>query len=140
MQSAEENEYVVAKFEDKEDFFEVLESVIERHNIKSAVILSGIGMLRNIEIGYYNGKEYIIEKFTDPMELLSMHGSIAEVKENKVHVHVGLANSEHKVFGGHLIRAKVCVLNEIVILKFNKMTLTRKLNPKSNLVELEILG
>lgn len=140
MQSAQENEYIVAKFEDKEDFFEALDSVINKHDIKSALILSGIGMFRDIEIGYYNGKEYIIERFMDPMELLSMHGSIAEAKENRVHVHVSLANSEHKVFGGHLMRANVCVLNEIILLKVNEMNLTRRLNPKSGLVELEISG
>ncbi|UCG68177.1 MAG: DNA-binding protein [Thermoplasmata archaeon] len=138
MQSARENEHIVAKFEDKEDFFEALDSVINKHDIKSAVILSGIGMLRDIEIGYYNGKEYISKKFIDPMELLSMHGSIAYSEENRIHVHVGLANSEHKVFGGHLMGAKVCVLNEIVLLKLEEMTLARKLDPKSGLSELEI--
>ena len=121
MQSAQEKGFIVAKFEDKEGFFEALDSVINKYDIKSAVILSGIGMLRDIEIGYYNGKEYIIEKFVDPMELLSIHGSIAEAGENRSHVHVGLANSEHKVFGGHLMDAKVCILNEIVILKFNEI-------------------
>lgn len=138
MQSAQEKDHIVVKFDNGEDVFKSLEIVIEKYNINSALILSGIGMLKDIEIGYYNGKNYIIERFVDPMELLSMHGSITMGKENRIHIHVSLANSEHKVFGGHLIKAKVCVLNEIVILQIYKFDLTRKLNPKSSLMELEI--
>lgn len=138
MQSAQEKAHIVVKLDNGEDVFNSLEIVIEKYGIDSALILSGIGMLQDFEIGYYNGKNYIIERFVDPMELLSMHGSIARGKENRIHIHVSLANSEHKVFGGHLLTAKVCVLNEIVILQMNSIDLTRKLNPKSGLMELEI--
>jgi predicted DNA-binding protein with PD1-like motif len=138
MQSAQEKDHIVVKLDNGEHVFNSLEIVIEKHGIDSALILSGIGMLQDFEIGYYNGKNYIIERFVDPMELLSMHGSIARGKENRIHIHVSLANSEHKVFGGHLLSAKVCVLNEIVILQMNEIDLTRKLNPKSGLMELEI--
>jgi len=138
MQSAEEENHVIVKLEDREDIFEALGVVILKHDIESAIILSGIGMLRDIEIGYYNGKDYIIERYVDPMELLSMHGSIAKTKENKIHIHVSLANSEHKVFGGHLIRGKVCMLNEIVLLKAEEIVISRKYNEKTGLMELEV--
>lgn len=36
------------------------------------------------------------------------------------------------------MRAKVCVLNEIVLLRMNEVELSRKLNKKSGLMELEI--
>ena len=138
MQSAEENDHIVVKLNDGDDVFRALGEVIEKHAIDSALILSGIGMLRDFEIGYYNGKNYIMKRFIDPMELLSMHGSIARGKKNRIHIHVSLANNEHKVFGGHLMRAKVCVLNEIALLRMNDVDLTRKLNPKSGLSELEV--
>ena len=138
MQSAEEKDHIVIKLDHGEDVFNALGNVMEKHDIDSGLILSGIGMLCDFEIGYYNGKNYIIKRFVDPMELLSMHGSIARGKGNRIHIHVSLANSEHKVFGGHFISAKVCVLNEIVILRMNDMDLTRKLNPKSGLMELEV--
>jgi predicted DNA-binding protein with PD1-like motif len=73
------------------------------------------------------------------MELLSMHGSIAKAQESRIHIHVGLANSEHRVFGGHLFSAKVCMLNEIVLLKLDEITLKRELNVKSGLLELKVL-
>ena len=138
MQSAEEKDHIVIKLDDGEDVFVALDKAIEKHGIDSALILTGIGMLKDFEIGYYNGKNYIIERFVDPLELLSMHGSIVRGKENRVHIHVGLANNEHKVFGGHLMSAKVCVLNEIVLLRMNEVDLTRKLNQKSGLMELEV--
>lgn len=138
MQSAEEKDHIVVKLDDGEDVFIALDKAIEKHGIDSALIFTGIGMLKDFEIGYYNGKNYIIERFVDPMELLSMHGSIARGKENRVHIHVGLANNEHKVYGGHLMSAKVCVLNEIVLLRMNEVDLTRKLNQKSGLMELEV--
>jgi predicted DNA-binding protein with PD1-like motif len=138
MQSAEENDHIAIKLDDGEDVFVALDKAIEKHGIDSALILTGIGMLKDFEIGYYNGKNYIIERFVDPMELLSMHGSIARGQENRIHIHVGLANNEHKVFGGHLMSAKVCVLNEIVLLRMNEVDLTRKLNEKSGLMELEV--
>ena len=138
MQSEEENEIIVIKLDNGENLFDSLNSVIEKHEIKSALILSGIGMLKDFEIGYYNGSEYENKRFEDPMELLSMHGSIAEGQENKIHIHVSLASSDHTTFGGHLMNARVCMLNEIILRKLNKITLSRKLNEKSGLLELAV--
>jgi predicted DNA-binding protein with PD1-like motif len=140
MQSAKEKNHVIIKLDDGEDLFEALAKVIDKHEIESCLILSGIGMLRDFEIGFYNGTEYVKERIADPMELLSMHGSIAKEIECRIHIHVGLANNEHKVIGGHLFSAKVCMLNEIVLLKLDEITLKRELNEKSGLLELKVLG
>jgi predicted DNA-binding protein with PD1-like motif len=139
MQSAIERNHVIIKLDNGEDLFEALARVIDKHGIESGLILSGIGMLRDLKIGFYNGTEYNKERFADPKELLSMHGSVASGQENRIHIHVGLANNEHKVFGGHLFSAKVCMLNEIVLLKLDEITLKRELNEKSGLLELKIL-
>ncbi len=138
MQSEEENDIVVIKLDNGEDLLDSLNSIIGKHEIGSALILSGIGMLKDFEIGYYNGSEYENKLFEDPMELLSMHGSIAEGSESKIHIHVSLASSDHKVFGGHLVNAKVCMLNEIILRKLNIITLLRELNEKSGLLELTV--
>jgi predicted DNA-binding protein with PD1-like motif len=138
MQSEEEKDIIVVKLDAGEDLFDVLGRVIEKHKIESGLILSGIGMLGNFEIGYYNGSKYINEGYSEPAELLSMHGSIAKEDESKIHIHVSLAKSDHNVIGGHLMKAKVCVLNEIVIKPLNEVVLKRKLNEKSGLLELEV--
>jgi predicted DNA-binding protein with PD1-like motif len=139
MQSAKEGNHIIIKLDDGEDLFKAMTEAINKHEIESGLILSGIGMLGDFEIGFYNGNEYIKERFADPMELLSMHGSIAKEEGSRIHIHVGLANNEHKVFGGHLFSAKVCMLNEIVLLKLDEITLKRELNEKSGLLELRVI-
>ena len=138
MQSEEEKDIIVVKLDADENLFEVMGKVIEKHKIESGLILSGIGMLGDFEIGYYNGTKYINESYSEPMELLSMHGSIAKQDESKIHIHVSLAKNDHGVIGGHLMKAKVCVLNEIVIKRLKEVVLLRKLNEKSGLLELEV--
>lgn len=138
MESSEENNRIVAKLDHGQNLFSALGKVMMKHGAESAVILSGIGMLNDFEIGYYDGGKYITKQFGEPMELLSMHGSIAASEESSIHIHVSLANEEHKVMGGHLMKAKVCVLNEIVLLKLEGIKLGRRLNEKSGLYELSV--
>lgn len=140
MQSSEENNRIIAKLDDGQSLFSALGKIMMKHGAESAIIISGIGMLRDFEIGYYDGGKYITKHFGEPMELVSMHGSIAASQESSIHIHVALANEESKVFGGHLMKAKVCVLNEIVLLKMDGIELGRRLNEKSGLYELDITG
>lgn len=140
MMSDMENNFIVAKLNDGENLFDSLKRLTREYNIRSGTILSGIGMLRNFEIGFFNGERYIKEKIRQPYELIALHGSIATVNNKpSIHIHCGLAGPDHRLIGGHLFRAKVAVLNEITILKFDDMGLTRKKNKKSGIAELEIL-
>ena len=140
MQSSEENNRIIAKLDDGQNLFSALGKIMMKHGAESAVILSGIGMLRDFELGYYDGGKYITKLFNEPMELLSMHGSIAASEESSIHIHVALADEGHNVIGGHLMKAKVCVLNEIVLQKLDRIELGRRLNEKSGLYELDIRG
>jgi predicted DNA-binding protein with PD1-like motif len=138
VESSEEDNMIVAKLDEGQNLFSALGKIMMKHGAESAVILSGIGMLKDFEIGYYDGGKYITKHFGEPMELLSMHGSIAASDESSVHIHVSLANEGHNVIGGHLMKAKVCVLNEIVLMKLDRIELGRRLNEKSGLNELSV--
>ncbi len=138
MQSAIEGQYIIMKLEDGEEVFGSLDKLIEEHSISSGIILSGIGMLREFEIGYFEGKEYRFQRFVEPMELLSMHGSITTEPELIIHIHVSLGNGKYEVFGGHLKGGVVNSLNEITILKLQDIELTRKLNENTGLKEFNI--
>jgi predicted DNA-binding protein with PD1-like motif len=140
VQSSEENNRIIIKLDDGQNLFSELGKIMMKHGAESAIILSGIGMLQDFEIGYYDGGKYLTKHFGEPMELVSMHGSIAASQESSIHIHVALANEEHNVIGGHLMKAKVCVLNEIVLLKMDQIELNRALNDKSGLYELKISG
>ncbi len=138
MKSSEEKSLIIAKLDDGENLFESLKEIIEKHGIKSGLVLSGIGMLRNFVLGYYDGSEYQKKEFEDPCELLSLQGSITTKGETVIHLHTSLADESRNVVGGHLFEAEVCSLNELVIRKLDDIVLSRESNPVTGLKELDI--
>ena len=139
MKSGEDRSLIVAKFEDGEDLFESLSAIIEKYGIESGIVLTGIGMLRNFVLGYFDGEVYQKKEFKEPCELVSLQGSITTEKETVIHLHASLAKESNNVVGGHLFQAEVCMLNEIVLRRLNDLTLIRKENPVTGLKELDIL-
>ena len=84
-------------------------------------------MLKDFEVGYYNGEGYEVESYGEAHELVAMHGSIAWVDgKHDLHIHVGLAGRNHGLLGGHLLGAKACVLNEISIMATHNIEITRR--------------
>jgi predicted DNA-binding protein with PD1-like motif len=139
MKSGEDKSLIVAKLEDGEDLFESLGSIIIEYDIKSGLVLTGIGMLRNFVLGYFDSEVYQKKEFKDPCELVSLQGSITTEKETVIHLHASLADESKNVIGGHVFQAEVCMLNEIVVRKLNDLNLGRKENPSTGLKELDIL-
>lgn len=135
-----EDDLILLKFKDGEDFFQKLKEEISRHHIRSGLILSGVGMLRRLTLGYFMGDgKYNEISVTDPVELTSMQGNIAMAEEDVAfHIHITGAMRGGKVVGGHLISATVNVVNELVILKLDKIRLKRILNERTGLLELFI--
>jgi predicted DNA-binding protein with PD1-like motif len=134
MQLKTESNIIIVKLDDGEDFFESMEKLVKKCNISSGIVLSGIGQLKNFELGYFDGEKYIKKTFKKPMELVSMQGSIAET----LHIHCTLADEKQNVYGGHLFKGVVSVVNEIVILRLNKIKLKREEDKKTGLKTLKI--
>ncbi len=127
MLARKERNLAVIKLDDGSDMKESLKEALRMIGIRSGIVLTGIGMLKNFEIGYYNGREYEREFHEEPHELVAMHGSIADIDgEIDLHIHVGLAGKDHRLIGGHLLRAEVCVINEISVLDAGKIRITRR--------------
>ncbi len=134
MIAKKEGSTVLIKLDDGEDLIERLTEALYLLKVKHGVILTGIGMLKDFEIGYYNGTEYEKEFHEEPHELVAMHGSIAWVDgRHDLHIHVGLAGKDRHLIGGHLLKAKACVLNEISILATRSIEITRKHDEASGL-------
>ena len=131
---------MIAKLDDGDDLFARIEGLAARNDIRNGLVLWGIGMIRDFEVGYFNGKEYEKATYREPMELLALHGTFAGEAEPKLHVHVAAAGRDHRVVGGHLFRATVAVLNELCLRRLIATTLGRELNPKSGLRELTVKG
>ncbi len=130
-----EKNYIILKIEKGEDIEESLNQVIEDYAIFSGLVVFGIGMIRDLEIGYWNGKEYIREKMKESGELVSFHGSITS-NDPKLHLHVAVALSDHLVRGGHFFSGKADPLMELYILRLEEIVLKREKNEVTGLNEL----
>lgn len=118
-----------------EDFYGSLKSACEKHDVKTAVIVSGLGQLKNFSLGYFKEKgDYLPEEFSEPYELISLTGNISKQENGdyEFHVHSSLGDSSKKVIGGHLIKGVVEITNEIVLLKSN-INVHRKVEEQTGL-------
>jgi len=84
--------------------------------VDSAIIVCGIGMLREIELGYWNGKDYEKHRFDLPVELVSLQGNVAlHGPERVVHLHACVAKRDGSTLGGHLFAGTVHNTAEIAL-------------------------
>ncbi len=121
MQSKQKDDLIFIRLFPGEDIFEKLEEVCSKYQVNTAVVISGIGQLKDFRLGYFKEKgNYTPQHFKTPHELLSLEGNICkENGEYKFHLHVVLGNESKETVGGHLIKGIVEVTNEIVLLKVN---------------------
>ena len=119
MQSKEKNNLVFVRLFPNEDIHRELKRVCKKHQVETAVILSGLGQLKQFQLGYYKEKEnYTPQEFQEPHELLSLTGNISNQEEEyNFHLHAVLGDERKNVVGGHLMSGQVELTNEIVLLK-----------------------
>jgi len=136
MQSKEKDNLIFIRLFPNEDIHKALEEVCKKHNVKTAVVISGLGQLKEFQLGYFKEKgNYSLEKFKEPHELLSLSGNIIfsnKEKKYKFHLHAVLGNENKNTVGGHLFKGKVEVTNEIVLLK-TELKFERKLERETGL-------
>lgn len=130
--------FIVAKLSNGENLLEALREIIEKHNIRSGLVLCGIGMLRDFTLGYYSGERHEPRTFEEPHELLALHGTITTDEETVIHLHCALSNGSYGVVGGHLMDAEVAIVAELVIAKLSEIELGREINPETGLKELAL--
>jgi hypothetical protein len=119
MQSKENNNLVFLRLFPDEDIYEELKKACESHEVETAVILSGLGQLKDFQLGYFKEKgNYLPQDFKFPCELLSLTGNISKQESGyEFHLHAVLSDDNKNAVGGHLIKGKVAITNEIVLLK-----------------------
>lgn len=132
-----EKNLIIAKIERNESLLESLSSLIDDYGIYSGLIIFGIGMLKDLEIGYWTGKSYEKKFIKENGELVAFHGSITS-NEPYVHAHVAIAMKDHTVIGGHFFNGVADPLVELHILRLEEIAMKRKLNEKTGLNELSL--
>jgi hypothetical protein len=123
MLKAKSGDFVVVRFQDGERFPDALLSL----GIKAGAILGGVGMLRELVLAYWNGKEYVREEVPEPVELLSLQGNFG-TKEGEivVHAHVVAGKEGGAAVGGHLMEGTVHNTAEVVIVELPGVVMERK--------------
>lgn len=92
----------------------------------SAIVVCGIGMLRGLELGYWNGEVYEKHRFDPPVELVSLQGNIARLGDDRVvHVHACVAKRDGSTLGGHLFSGTVHNTAEIALALPKRIVLER---------------
>ena len=137
MKSKEKGNIIFIRLYPNENLNEEIKKVCFNYNIKTAIVISGIGQLKNFQLGYFKEKgNYAPKKFNKPYELLSLNGNICKKNEDYLlHFHAVLADDKKNVVGGHLLEGIVEITNEIVILKSN-ISIDREIEKTTGLQEL----
>jgi predicted DNA-binding protein with PD1-like motif len=94
---------VVFRFKYDTDLLVGLQKMVKQEKIRNAVILSGIGSVRNYHVHVVSNRTFpsqniFVQDPTGPADLQSVNGYVID---GRVHAHVVLANADH-AFGGHL--------------------------------------
>ena len=135
MESKEQDQIIFVRLFSDENLFNMLEKVCQKHNVKTAVVLSGLGQLKKFKLGYFVEKNnYSPQEFTDPHELISLTGNIGMLDNEKYefHLHASLGNKNKETVSGHLIDGTVEITNEIVLLKTD-IEIKREIEDKTGL-------
>jgi len=133
---------LIVRMDDNENLFENLEKIIKEKRLKSGIIVSVTGMLKDIELRYLTypkeiGK-YKSKNFKGPFEIVSLAGNFTFLKDKPIiHLHGVFANEKNKCVGGHLGKAKINATLEMFIILLNKK-LEKKFDEKTGLNILDL--
>jgi len=94
---------VVLRFKYQSDLLAGLEKAVRQEKIRNAVILAGIGSVRNYHIHSVSNREFpsknvFIKDPSTPADIVSVNGYVVN---GEVHAHLTLADGD-KAFGGHV--------------------------------------
>jgi len=119
MESREIGNLIIARLFPDEDLQEKLKEICQKHKVKTAVVLSGVGQLKDFKLGYFKNKgNYVPEFFSKVHEMISLNGIISKQdKGYEFHLHISLGDEKKNVIGGHFIGGIVEVTSEVVLLK-----------------------
>lgn len=104
-----EKNKIIARLDDGEDIFLKVRELVQKYNIDSAIVLSGVGMFKKVKLGYYMGAGQYLEKDIDePVEIVSLSGNISKHDNDTItHLHASIAFRDKSLMGGHIMKGTV---------------------------------
>lgn len=93
----------------------------------------GIGAVDQVELAHYNvgKKKYRSIKFSQPLEMINITGSIGKEKDLIIHAHAVFSDTKMQTIGGHLVEGRVSGTAEIYLMKLP--SLKKKYDPETGL-------
>lgn len=137
MEVSRKGPVTLLKLNHDEDILASINSAVE-HERDTMLVTTGLGMIHEFELGFFQDGKYLTKGFRSPHELLSLQGTIASEGEPRLHLHATVADTKHWAFGGHLIRGKVWIGNEIGLLRLEGGISKRAIDPKKKVGVLQI--
>jgi len=111
------------------------------HGLTSAFVVSGIGMLKNPHLGWYDipQQKYHEQMFEGRHELLNLSGNVS-LRDGApmCHLHVTLADEDYRCFGGHLFRSEVGLTLEVLLVALPGVDMRREIEPEFGLPGLKL--
>ena len=99
---------------DEEIFASLRAFAIERR--VRAGLVSGLGAVREAELGFFVAGRYVRRTFTGDFEIGSLTGNFSELDgEPFPHVHIVIAGEDFVAYSGHLFRGVVSVTCEVQV-------------------------
>jgi uncharacterized protein len=126
MQAVRDGSRWMLRLDDGQDLFEALTAFAQKEEVRAGAVVFGIGMFRRATIGYWDGRQYVPHDLGVPHEVVGLHGTIARAEDApSVHLHAALAGPDHRIVGGHVLRATVGILQEVLVDTFPGRTFGR---------------
>ena len=111
------NDTYVLRLDPGEEIISCLKRFSEAEKILSGKI-EGIGACGHAEVGLYDIKQKVFhnETFDEPFEITSIVGNISTMNDEVyLHIHITMADEEHRCFGGHLYECRISATAELFI-------------------------
>ncbi len=129
MQVARNRDSLVLRLDHGDDILDSIGQSVEAERSTMSIV-AGLGMISEFELGYFDEGKYIKAYFEEVHELLSVQGSVASEGNPRIHVHATVANRSHKAYGGHLLRGKAWMSNEIFMIRIDGLHSVREVDPE----------
>lgn len=131
------------------DLIKSLEEIAKREKLRSGLVLSGAGSLRQVTLRNVRlfpdefpimDRNRIYTPKKEPLELLSLSGNISR-KDGEVYVHCHVTVSsgldDGRAYGGHLIEGCVVFSTcEVIIAEITGLEMKRSIDPETHALEL----
>jgi hypothetical protein len=115
---------VMGRLPQGSDLLEALTALCLQHNIALGEVRA-LGAVTRAAVGFYNQEKRAYEtlSFDQEMEIVHCLGNISLLQGRPmVHAHITLADSQGRVFGGHLVEGNPIFACEFVIKEYKSET------------------